>query len=68
MHVFMQEGIRNQTELAEPNRTVLISEPTGTRRGTEPNRSGPSHDAFEKRMPNRLFFCGEVGIWVALLV
>ena len=34
-----QEGIRYRAEPAEPNR--LISEPAGTRRGTEPNRTEP---------------------------
>ena len=29
-------------------------EPVGTGRGTEPNRTGSSHDAPEKRRPNRV--------------
>ena len=55
--VSLQEGIRNRTELAEPNRTEpnrLIPEPAGTGRGNEPNQIGPSHDASEKRRPNRV--------------
>ena len=37
--VVSQEGIRNRSESA------------GTGRGTEPNRTRPSHDASEKRRP-----------------
>ena len=48
--IYIQEGIRNRTEPAEPNRLIL--EPAGTGHGTEPNRTGPSHDASEKRRPN----------------
>ena len=33
--------------------SIIIPEPAGTGRGTEPNRTGPSHDAFKKRRPNR---------------
>ena len=44
-----QEGIRNRTE-----QNHLILEPAGTWRGNEPNRTGPSHDASEKRRPNHV--------------
>ena len=30
------------------------SEPVGTGRGTEPNRTGPNRDTFKKRRPNRI--------------
>ena len=54
----LQKGIRNRTEPAEPNLTESIyqpiSEPAGTGRRNEPNRTGPSHDASEKRRPNRV--------------
>ena len=46
----LQEGIRNRTGRTEPNRVIL--EPAETGRGTEPNRTGPNHDAFKKRRPN----------------
>ena len=50
-----QEGIRNRTGQVEAKRTeMLVSEPAETVRGTEPNRTGPSHDAPEKRRPNRI--------------
>ena len=53
----MQEGMRNRTEPAEPNRTEpnrSIPEPAGTGRGTEPNRTETSHVVSEKRKPNRV--------------
>ena len=42
----------NRTEPAESKRVIL--EPAGTGRGTERNRTGPSHDASEKGKPNRI--------------
>ena len=42
----------NRTSRTEPNHLIL--ELAGTGRGTEPNRTGPSHDASEKRRPNRV--------------
>ena len=42
----------NRTGRTEPNR--LIPEPAGTGLGTEPKRTGPSHDGSEKRRPNRV--------------
>ena len=42
----------NRTDRTEPKRVIL--EPAGTGRGNKPNRSGPSHDAPEKRRPNRV--------------
>ena len=47
-----QEEVRKQTEPAAPNRTERCN--FGTVRGSEPNRIGPSHDASEKRRPNRV--------------
>ena len=45
----------NRTGRIEPNESNrLILEPAGTGRGNEPNRSGPSQDAPEKRRPNRI--------------
>ena len=55
-----QEGIRNRAKPNRPNRTGrtepnrLIPAPAGTGRGTEPNRTGRSHDAYEKHRPNRI--------------
>ena len=46
-----QETEPNRPNQTEPNRLIL--EPAGTRRGTETSRTGPSHDASEKRRPNR---------------
>ena len=43
---------KKPTGRTEPNRS--IPEPAGTGRGDEPNRTGPSHDASEKRRPNRV--------------
>ena len=53
----IQEGIRNRTGPAEPNRTEpsrLILEPAGIGRGNEPNRTRSNHDVSEKRRPNRV--------------
>ena len=42
----------NRTGRTEPNR--VIPQPAGTGRGTEPNRTGPSHGVSEKCKPNRV--------------
>ena len=42
----------NRPNRTKPNRLILES--AGTGRGTKPNRTGPSHDASEKRRPNRV--------------
>ena len=45
----------NRTGRTEPSRAVEFDlEPAGTGCGTEPNRNGPSHDASERRRPNRV--------------
>ena len=54
---YVQEGMRNRTEGAEPNRTEPCNSGTGrnrTRNRTEPDRDGPSHGVSEKRKPNRV--------------
>ena len=42
----------NRAGRTEPNRVIPEAEGTGL--GNEPNRTGPGHDASEKRRPNRV--------------
>ena len=47
-----QEGIRNRTEPAEPNRTEPFNSGTGCNRTRK--RTGPSHYASKKSRPNSI--------------